>query len=130
MWLIPLVGVVVLGIAGGATAWVLFAQNADVEPGKIRALTDDFAKAVATGNPQNIATMMCQEEAEPYLEQVEQPDGEAQASDDPGFEIGDVKVKGDAAEATLNFKSGGSQQMYYRKENGKWTVCEPAKDQM
>jgi hypothetical protein len=124
------VAVVVLGVAGGATAWVLLAQNADIEPAKIRALTNDFAKAVATGNPQNIASMMCADEAQPYLDRVEPPEGDTDAPADPGFEIGDVDVKGDAAAATLNFKGGGSQQLYFRKENGKWTVCDPAKGQM
>jgi hypothetical protein len=130
IWLIGVVTIVVLGIAGGATAWVLLAQNEDIEPAKIRTLTNDFAKAVATGNPQKMAAMMCADEAQPFLDNVEQPDGESEPPADPGFDIGDVKVKGDVAAATLNFKGGGTQQLYFRKENGKWTVCDPAKDQM
>jgi hypothetical protein len=128
--LIAAVAVVVLGVAGGATAWVLLAQYKDIEPAKIRALTDDFAKAVATGNPQKIAGYMCADEAEPYLENAEIQDGDAEGPKDSGFEIGDITVKGDVASATLKFRESESQQLYFRKENGKWTVCEPAKNQM
>jgi hypothetical protein len=130
IWLLGVVAVVILGIAGGAATWVLMAQNADVEPSKIRAVADDFARAVEGGDPQKIAALMCADEAGPYLDNVEPMDGDVQTSGEPGFDIGEVTVKGDVAAATLNFKGGGSQQLYFRKENGKWMVCDPAKDQL
>jgi hypothetical protein len=128
--LIAVVAVVVLGAAGGATAWALLAQNADVEPAKIRALIGDFSKATANGNPRAMASFMCAEEAGPFLDTVEDPQGDVGASENPAFDIGDITVKGDVASATLNFKGSESQQLYLRKENGKWTVCAPAKNQM
>lgn len=130
IWLFAVVAVVVLGAAGGAAAWALLAQHADVEPSKIRALMDDFSKAAASGNPQAMANLMCAEEAGPFLDTVEYPQGDVGPAENPAFDIGDITVKGDVASATLNFKGSESQQLYFRKENGKWTVCAPAKNQM
>ncbi len=129
-WLIAVVAVVVLGIAGGATAFALYNQSKNTEPSKIKGLVNDFAQAVGEGNPQTIAGFMCAEEAGPFLDTVEDPGGEAAGATTPPFEIVDITVKADVASATLSFPGSETQTMYFRKENGKWTVCAPAKDQM
>ena len=129
IWLFVVIAVIVLGCAGGATAWVIYQQRQDAEPAKIRALIDDFSKAVNKGSPQAMAGFMCAEEAGPFLDTVEDLGGEVAAPENPAFEVGDITVKGDVASATLNFKGSESQQLYFRKENGKWTVCAPAKNQ-
>ena len=127
-WVIVAVAVVVLSVAGGATGYVLYHQNSD--PTKIEALINDFSDAVTNGNPQTIAGFMCREEAQTYLDAVEEFGGELANPQNPAFEIGDITVRGDAASAVLKFQGSEGQTIYFRKEDGTWTVCAPAQSQM
>jgi hypothetical protein len=129
-WVLAAVVVVVVAVAGGATAFVVYTQLKDSEPRKIEALINNFSAAVSSGNPQTIASFMCAEEAAPFLDFVEDPGTEAPIADQRPFEIGEITVRGDAASAVLKFPGSESQTMYFRKEDGEWTVCAPAKAQM
>lgn len=118
--------VVVTGIA----AIALYEHHKNSDPSKIKALISAFSDTVNGGNPEKIASLMCREEAEPYLGAAADAEGEAANPQKPAFRIGDVVVRGNAASATLLFQDNRTQTMYFRKENGAWTVCAPAKDQL
>ncbi|BEK97811.1 hypothetical protein NS14008_26365 [Nocardia seriolae] len=57
-------------------------------------------------------------------------DGGNAAIPKPTYRISDMKVRGDVASARLEFEPDGSQQMYFRRESGRWRVCAPAESQL
>lgn len=129
-WLYAVLAVIVIAVAGGVAAIATYEHYQNSDPVKIKALIGAFSDSVSKGNPHEIARLMCREEAEPYLDAVADPGGEPANAPKPRFKIGDVVVHGDAAAATLIFEDHETQTMYFRKNDGAWTVCAPAKDQM
>jgi ketosteroid isomerase-like protein len=110
----------------------LYVVHRNSAPVKVRHLIDDFSAAVNIGNPRDMATFMCAEEAQSFLDTVENPEGPELVPYKLSYKVSDVDVHvhGDAASATLTCKPTGTQTMYFRGEGGKWTVCAPARDQM
>lgn len=130
VWLYAVLAVVVITVASAVAAIAAYDHYQNSDPARIKALIGAFSDSVSRGNPQEIATLMCREEAEPYLDAAADPGGELANAPKPKFRIGDIVVHGDAASATLIFRDDQTQTMYFRKNAGKWTVCAPAKDQM
>lgn len=129
-WLYAALAVIVIAVGGGIATIAAYHHYHNSDSTKIKALINAFSESVSKGNPQEIAGLMCREEAEPYLDSVADPGGEVANADKPKFKIGGVVVRGNAASANLLFQDNHSQTMYFRKEEGRWTVCAPAKDQL
>src|ERR1700737_3589841 len=113
-------------IGAGATAAVLYIQNQNEknsDPRKIEALVGDFSDAVTSGDAGRIAGLMCDEEAKAFQDAIEKTDGAPDNQTKLEYQVRDVTVHGDAASAKIAFKDSREQAMYFRKENGKWTVC-------
>jgi hypothetical protein len=128
LWLSAIAVVIALVIAAAATVAYVVHNNSD--PVKIRALVDDFSAAVYGGKPRDIANHLCAEEAQSYLDTIEEPDTPAGAQNPPAFSVSDIHVKGDVASATVTFESDGTKTMYFRKEDNRWTVCASAEGQV
>jgi hypothetical protein len=128
MWLSAIAVVVALVVAAGFT--VAYAVHRNSDPVKIRALLGDFSAAVYGGKPRDVAKFLCAEEAQGYLDTIEEPDTPAGTEKPPAYSVSDIQVKGDVASATVTFESDGTKTIYLRKEDNKWTVCASAEAQL
>ncbi|OBH01573.1 hypothetical protein [Mycobacterium sp. E3247] len=129
-WLYAVLAVIAVAVGVGVASVTAYAHYRNSDPVKIKALIVAFSDSVNEGNPQKIASFMCREEAEPHLDSAVDPGGEPAQAPRPKFRIGDVVVHGNAASAALTFQDNQTQTMYFRREDGRWTVCAPAKDQL
>src|SRR5574337_259366 len=128
-WLLATVALFLMTVTA-AGAIIAYQHHKNSDPSKIKVLLSVFSETVSQGDPQKIARFICREESEPYLDSVAAPQGDVANPQKPMFKVGGVVVHGNAASATLIFQNNQTQTMYFRKEDGKWTVCAPAKDQL
>ena len=138
--LIVAAAVVLLVVAAGAVAWIVFGRSGgattapDTDETRLTRLTADFALAVERADQVRALSLMCTEEAE----EVKDSEGY-----DPSFDgaadtsvtaapvtLTDIVVTGDTARGTVSRPGQDPNTLYFRKENGAWTVCAPAGDQV
>jgi hypothetical protein len=118
-------GTVALTVAVLVTAITVALTRGDDDESEIRALVQEFATAVET-DPFQAATMLCLEERE-IFEQTVNPDLVLPESPTKAeVSISEIVVESDVASAKVEPRSGPARRIYFRKENGIWTVCDPA----
>ncbi|WP_157576004.1 hypothetical protein [Mycobacterium sp. GA-2829] len=137
--------VVVIGVAGallaagGASFGGLTWMKSNNEKTEIRSLFSDFAAAVDSGDPTTVAQHLCAEEAAALTRAVGGEESTSPAPPASGSAAAvtatadDIAVHGDVASAVISRGdggSGGAETLYFSKENGAWTVCMAAKDDM
>jgi hypothetical protein len=128
LWLSAIAVVVALVVAAGFA--VAYAVHRNSDPVKIRALLGDFSAAVYGGTPRDVATFLCAEESQSYLDTIEEPDTRVAPEDPPAYSVSDIHVEGDVGSATVTFEPEGTKTLYFRKEGNKWTVCAAAEGQV
>jgi ketosteroid isomerase-like protein len=125
----------VAGILLVATAGIVFAVAAtreDSDEAGIRRLVADFALAVDRGDQQRLVRLLCAEEAT----EVKESDGYNPGRDgeydrsvtEAPATTSDIKVTGDTAQARISRPGQDPTTLYFRKEDGSWTVCAQAGD--
>jgi len=125
-----------LVVAGAATGTTLFLMRGDggSDRTKITQVANEFADATNTGDVSKMTPLMCSEEAQALRDNTDDIDP-ADLPDKPEprlqFDVKQVSVRNDVAEATITFpKTAKTTQIYFRKESGDWKVCAPAEQQM
>ncbi|WP_173161652.1 contact-dependent growth inhibition system immunity protein [Phytohabitans suffuscus] len=97
----------------------------------IRDLTRAFAAAVDRGVPRQIAALMCADEAESFLDNVNDPDPDDpdEPVEEPTVDVPRIRVFGEVALArfTRPYTAG---TLFFRREDGRWTVCADAEDDL
>jgi CDI immunity proteins len=91
-----------------------------------------FSLAVDRAVPREMAALMCAAEAESFLDNVADPDwNEPDAVDVADLEVLGVRVFGEVALArfTRSYFTN-SATLVLRRENGRWTVCADAEDEL
>jgi hypothetical protein len=107
-------------------------QPSDAE--KITAVTTEFLRNDDTNQTTKAASCLCQAQAELYLEtahnqQLTAPDTRIDGVTTPDARVEGVTVRGNVASARVTIGPGDTVTLYYREENGKWTICDDAIDQ-
>lgn len=122
------VGAVGLAVAVIVTAAVTVAlTRGEGDKSKLRALVQEFATS-AEADPFQAATMLCREERETFDQSVNPDLVLPESPTKPEVSISGILIESDLASATIEPPSGPTRRMYFRKENGTWTVCAPAGD--
>lgn len=137
--------VVVAGVAaaliaaGGAVFGGLTWMKSNKEKDQILSLVADFAAAVDSGDPAAVAQHLCADEAAALTKAV---GGDESASPTPApggvadsaaATADEITLEGDVASAVVTQGDAGSDDaktLYFSKEDGAWTVCMAAKDDM
>ncbi|MCX4094998.1 contact-dependent growth inhibition system immunity protein [Nocardia sp. alder85J] len=91
-------------------------------------LITEFRFAVERGRPREMAALMCDEEAQQFLDNVSDPDSEgyAEPPGEPTFEVSSVRVLGNLALARIIHAPDRTTTLFFRHEAGRWTVCADA----
>lgn len=133
---IVLAAIAVLVVAGAATGTTLFLMrdHGSSNRAEITRVANQFADATNTGDVSKMTPLMCSEEAQALQDSSDDVDP-ADLPDKPEprlqFDVKQVQVKNDLAEATISFpKTGKTTEVYFRKESGDWKVCAPVEQQM
>ncbi|QCB94770.1 hypothetical protein [Cellulomonas shaoxiangyii] len=129
---VALVVAVAVVVAGVVVAYVL-ATRPPSEEARIQELVTQFARAVDRENLSDIVALLCEEEAEGILEDDDyDPDAggtEEGGADSRPVEASDVRVTGDVASAVVSRPGQPDTTLWFRIEEGRWTVCAPAGDE-
>jgi hypothetical protein len=132
-----LVAVVLVVVVTGATFGIieLVAHQSEAhQRQQIAQVTRDFVVAVERNDTTRAANCFCAPEAEHFLE-VDESDSTVDRDVRPsgssdgaakGLKVRDIVVRGDVASATAA-NTLGDQTLYYRKEGGRWKLCDAAK---
>lgn len=117
-------GVATLIIAG-LVGWLVFGASGDED--EIRFTMGDFIAAVAAGDMNAAAGILCAEEAAPLMDLNLHAVNPAPVGHSPGKEglmsILEIDVRGEVAAASTNSLT----TVYLRKEGDVWKVCNGAK---
>lgn len=133
---IVLAAIAVLVVAGAATGTTLFLMrdHGGGDRAEITRVANEFADATNTGNVSKMTPLMCSEEAQALQDssdEIDPADLPAKPESRLQFDVKQVQVKKNLAEATIAFpKTGNTTQIYFRKESGDWKVCAPVEQQM
>lgn len=94
----------------------------------IGTLVDDFVVAMERGVPREIATFLCTDEAEAFLDHVADPDeyDPVDVTEVEPATIHAIDVFGDIAVVRLNRITDEVKSLYCRREGARWTCCEHA----
>jgi hypothetical protein len=97
----------------------------------IRDLTEAFSVAVSRGVPSELAALMCADEAESFLDNVNDPDGDdvVVPVEVPAVDVLGVRVFGEVA-LTRFARASTVGTLFFRWEDGRWTVCADAEDDL
>jgi hypothetical protein len=103
----------------------------DDEP-VITDLLKAFALATERGAPRDMAALMCADEAEAFLDNVYDPDSDdAAAVDEVEKDVLRVRTYGDVALASfIRPYFARPNTIVFRRENGRWTVCAEAEQEL
>ncbi|SDM56814.1 contact-dependent growth inhibition system immunity protein [Allokutzneria albata] len=98
----------------------------------IRELFGAFLVAVRRQVPRELAALMCEDEAQSFLDTVANPDDDVPAEpvEEPIVRVVGVRVFGDVALARFTQEDDEIRTLHFRRENGRWTVCADAEDDM
>ncbi|MEV6326006.1 contact-dependent growth inhibition system immunity protein [Nocardia sp. NPDC051787] len=98
----------------------------------ILGLINEFWVAVERGIPREIATLMCAEEAEQFLDNVSDPDCDepVEPIGEPAFEVAGIRVFGDFALARIVRSPDNVATLFFQHEAGMWTVCADADEEL
>lgn len=97
----------------------------------IRDLTKAFAAAVDQESPRKVAALMCADEAESFLDNINDPDRDdpAEPVEEPTIDIPQVRVYGEVALARFT-RPHAAGTLFFRREDGRWTVCADAENDL
>ncbi|MFI9506326.1 contact-dependent growth inhibition system immunity protein [Nocardia sp. NPDC052566] len=95
-------------------------------------LIQAFSVAVERGLPHEIAALMCADEAEAFLDDIADLDGDEPVDpiEEPAIAVALVRVFGDLAMAYVTHPGGVEGQLFFRREERRWTVCADAEDEL
>lgn len=117
-------GVATLIIAG-LVGWLVFGASGDED--EIRSTMGDFIEAVAAGDMNAAAGLLCSEEAASLMDLILPAVNQAPVGRSPGKEglmgILEIDVRGEVAAASTNSHTTA----YLRKQGDVWKVCSGAK---
>lgn len=132
-WIIGAAGVLVLAVVAAGAFIVVRSARANSDEARIRRLVADFALATERVDQAWVLRLLCTEEAE----EVQESDGYAPTRDgeydtsvtEAPVTTSDIKVTQDTAQARISRPGQESSTLFFRKENGSWTVCAPVGDE-
>jgi hypothetical protein len=106
----------------------------DTEDDERRVVTTvrEFAAATERGVPREMASFMCADEAQRFLDTVGDPDNQDPMVVDEFVPVAirSVRVFGDCAVVRFTRSSDEVRTLYCRLEDGRWTVCADAEDDL
>ncbi|MGW0444749.1 Rv0361 family membrane protein [Streptosporangium sandarakinum] len=127
LWVFALpVVLVVVVIAGYLARSGSDAGGGGGEQDEIRKTVVDFSIAVDRNDNATVLSMLCLQEAEGVVYDIDSPDdhGDPQAELIP-ITVKDVRVTGDIAEVQVSRPQQQPATLFLRKENGSWKLCDP-----
>ncbi|MFF5259473.1 hypothetical protein ACFY4C_11060 [Actinomadura viridis] len=85
-----------------------------------------FAHAVDRNDNATLLAMLCPQEAEGVVDDIDSPDdrGDPQAKAIP-IKVENVQITGDVAEVRITRPQQGPATLFLRKQNGGWKLCDP-----
>jgi len=126
------VAVGALVVVGAVVAGVLVARSHSDEA-RIRTLVSQFAAVVDDEDQDGILSLMCQEEAADITADDDYGPSRPPPVDPPPHRpvrVSDVRVDGEVASAHITRPGQPGATLWFRKEDGRWTVCAHAQDDL
>ncbi|MBO9556209.1 hypothetical protein [Cellulomonas sp.] len=126
------VAVGVLVVVGAVVARVLVARSHSDEA-RIRTLVSQFAVVVDDEDQAGILALMCTEEAADITDDDDYDPSRPPPVDPPPHRpvrVSDVHVVGEVASAHITRPDQPGATLWFRKEDGRWTVCAHAQDDL
>lgn len=117
-----------LVVTGAVVARVLVAR-ATSDEARIRALVSQFAVVVDGEDQDGILALMCREEAEDITDDDDYDPSRPPPTDPPPprpLRVFDVRVDGTIASARITRPGQPGTTLWFREEDGRWTVCSHA----
>lgn len=132
---VPLLVAAMVVLVGAALVWMLTGPGSDdapepgpSEPGdadQLRLLVERF-NAAAQFRPEDAVAMLCAEEREAAQRELLTGFPDARTGDPSPVTVGEVVVRNGVASAQVTPANGLVATLYFRREQGAWTVCAPA----
>jgi hypothetical protein len=94
-------------------------------------LIEAFSIAVERAVPRDLAALMCADEAESFLDNISDPESEGVVPvREQAVHVLAVRVFDDLALARFTRSTEEVRTLYFRREDGRWTVCADAEDEL
>ncbi len=123
------VAVGVLVVAGAVVGTLVARSHSD--EARIRTLVSTFAVVVDDEDQDGILALMCTEEAADITGDDDYDPSRPPPVDPPPHRpvrVSDVRVDGEVASAHITRPDQPGATLWFRKEDGRWTVCAHAQD--
>jgi hypothetical protein len=94
-------------------------------------LIEAFSVAVERAVPRELAALMCADEAESFVDNISDPEPEGvEPVGEHTVDVLAVRVFGDLAVARFMRSTEDVRTLYFRREDGRWTVCADGEDDL